>query len=319
MTGPPDLTVVVVTHNRPELALLTLSSAKAAADGLDVQWLVVDSGSTDGTPDAIADAHPDVTLLRDGNIGFAAGNNRALKLARGRYVLLLNPDAEVAKGSLADLVRLLDGRPQVGLASVLQLDPDGTLQHSIRHDPSVSRALGEAVAAARWTPFRSWREEEVRAELYMREHAVDWVVGAFMIARAEALAQVGLLDERFFLYSEEIDWSYRFRQAGWEVRHVPGFAIVHRTGSIASRPDLSAQLSYAKLLFARKHYGRLRVAGIRVALALRHLLRAIAAALLRRRSDWRARGAADWHALRVIAGAAEPPFRVSSADGMATS
>ena len=303
-----DLSVIVVTHNRAELALTTLRSARAAIHELDVQWIVVDSGSSDGTPDAIESAYPDLHVLREQNIGFAAANNRGLELARGRYVLLLNPDVETATGTYDELVATLDARPEIGVASVVQNAPDGGLQHSIRRFPTPWLAFGEALAASRWTPLRRWREEEPRTPRYRAEMAADWLVGAFLIARAEALAEVGGLDERFFLYSEETDWCYRFHRAGWEVAHLPVMAVTHHTGH-APRPDLCAQLSFAKVLFARKHYGRARAGAIRAALALRHALRATAAATVSRSQPQQAaRAAAERHALAVVLGLAEPPF-----------
>jgi GT2 family glycosyltransferase len=305
--------VIVVTHNRAALALTTLRSARAAMGDLEVQWIVVDSGSSDGTGKAIESAYADMRVLHERNIGFAAANNRGLPLARGRYVLLLNPDVEIDRGTFSELVAKLDERTEIGVASVIQNAPDGHLQYSVRHFPSPWLALGEAIGAASWTPMRRWREEEPRTALYETEMSVDWVVGAFLIARAEALAQVGGLDERFFLYSEEIDWCYRFSQGGWRVAHLPVMAITHHAG-YEPRPDLCAQLSYAKILFARKHYGRVRAAGIRAALALRHALRAVgASAMSQARPQWAVRATAERHALAVVLGLAIPPFGHSEA------
>jgi hypothetical protein len=307
-----DLSIIVVTHNRTELALTTLHSAHAAIGELEVEWIVVDSGSGDGTPEAIESAFPDVRVQREDNIGFAAANNHGLPHARGRYVLLLNPDIEIAAGTFEQLVSVLDAQRDIGVASVIQQAPDGRLQYSIRRFPSPWLALGEAIAAARWTPLRSWREEEPRTSRYRTERAVDWVVGAFLIARAEALAAVGGLDERFFLYSEEIDWCYRFREAGWKVAHLPSMTVTHHVG-YAPSPDLCAQLSYAKILFAQKHYGRLRSSAIRAALVLRHALRAAAGtAIGRSKPELATHAAAERHALAVVLGVAEPPFAARS-------
>jgi GT2 family glycosyltransferase len=304
----PDLSVIVVTHNRTELAIDTLRSAREAMGELDVQWIVIDSGSSDGTPEAIESAFPQAHVQHEGNIGFAAANNRGLRHARGRYVLLLNPDIEIAAGTFTELVDVLDAQREIGVASVIQQAPDGALQYSIRSFPSPLLALGEALAAARWTPLRRWREEEPRSSLYRTERTVDWVVGAFLIARAEALAEVGGLDERFFLYSEEIDWCYRFREAGWEVAHLPVMTVTHHT-SPTYAPDLNAQLSYAKVLFAQKHYGRLRAASIRAELALRHALRAAGGSLVGwAKPGWAAHAASERHALAVVLSLAVPPF-----------
>jgi N-acetylglucosaminyl-diphospho-decaprenol L-rhamnosyltransferase len=285
----PDLSVIVVTHNRAELALSTLRSAAAAVHDLEVEWIVVDSGSADGTPEAIEAAVPAVRVLRERNVGFAAANNRGLEHVRGRYVLLLNPDVEIDTGTFDELVATLDAQPAVGVASVVQNAPDGTLQYSIRRFPSAWLALGEALAAARWTPLKRWREEESRTARYRSESSADWLVGAFLIARAEALADVGPLDERFFLYSEETDWCFRFHRAGWGVSHLPTMTVTHHSGH-APGPDLTAQQSYAKVLFARKHYGRARAVSIRAALVLRHALRV------------------ERRPLAVLLGLSEPPF-----------
>jgi GT2 family glycosyltransferase len=310
--GTPDLSVIVVTHNRADLALETLDSARAAAGGLEVEWLVVDSGSRDGTPDAIEAAHADVRVLREGNIGFAAANNRALELARGRYVLLLNPDVITESGTFAELIAQLDAHPEIGVASVIQSAPDGSLQYSIRRYPSAWLALGEALGVARWRPLRLWREEDPRGGRYDASQSVDWLVGAFMIARREAVQAVGGLDERFFLYSEEIDWCYRFKLAGWDVRHLPTMTVTHHTGE--ERPaDLMAQLSYAKVLFARKHYSPVRAAAIQAAHALRHALRAGVGALPPVRVRWAERAAAERRALAVLLGRTAPPFDAAPA------
>jgi GT2 family glycosyltransferase len=301
-TPVPDLSVIVVTHGRPELALSTLRCAHAAAEGLAVQWLVVDSGSADDTPEQVERAFPDVELLRCENIGFAGANNRALALARGRYVLLLNPDVDIVSGTLAELLAALDERPEVGIASVIQQGSDEELQYSIRRYPSALRSLGEAVAL----PWGRAREEERLSARYGEEGDADWLVGAFLIARAEVVRAIGGLDERFFLYSEETDWCYRARAAGWEVRHLPQMRVTHHT-TPSTRPDLVAQLSYAKLLFARKHYAPGRSNAIRGALAARHLLRVLGLSA----RPWtrpEERLLAERHALAVVTGLAPPPF-----------
>lgn len=301
----PDLSVIVVTHGRPELALKTLRTARAAVDELLVEWIVVDSGSPDDTPSRIEAELADVRVLREANIGFAAANNRGLALARGRHLLLLNPDVETMSGSFDKLVRAMDERTELGLASVIQTTPDGRLERSIRRFPSPLRALGEAIAAGRWGRLS---EEETRGASYRRDTTADWLVGAFLIARASAAREVGPLDERFFLYSEETDWCYRFKQAGWEIAHLPLMTVVHHT-TRTPRPDLAAQLSYAKILFAQKHYGRLSAGAIRAALALRHAIRGAAAGLLApARPSHAPRALAERRALRVVLGLVPPPF-----------
>ena len=305
----PDLSVIVVTYNGRDMALTTLRSAMAAAGSADVEWIVADSGSGDGVADAIERELPAVRVLRGPNRGFAAGNNRGLAVATGRYVLLLNPDVEIRAGRFDELVAAMDARPGIGIASVVQRGTDGELQPSIRRYPSPLRSLGESLFAAYWPVLRSLQELETRPGRYRDVREVDWLVGAFLIARREALERVGPMDERFFLYSEEIDWCYRFREAGWPVAHLPVMEITHHAGG-RSRGDLMAQLTHSRLLFAAKHYGRARAAGIRAALALGHVMRIAVhgpPALLRRAS--RERVAAERRGLAVVLGLADPPYQ----------
>jgi N-acetylglucosaminyl-diphospho-decaprenol L-rhamnosyltransferase len=308
MSARPDLSVVVVSHNGREMALATLRSALGATGTAAVEWLVVDAGSGDGTPDAIEAEFSQVRVLRRDNRGFAASNNVALAEAQGRYVLLLNPDVEIRSGTFGELVAAMDARPELGLASVVQRGSDGALQPSIRRFPSPLRSLGEALFAAYWPVLDTLQQSDTRAARYEHEGDVEWVVGAFMIARREAVAAVGPLDERFFLYSEETDWCYRFWQAGWPVAHLPVMVVTHHSGS-SKGGELMPQLSHSRLLFAAKHYGLAKRAGIRAALTLRHALRvAVFAVLATVRPGQRRRLRAEWASLRVTLGLAAPPL-----------
>jgi GT2 family glycosyltransferase len=308
MSDDLDLSVIVVTHNGCEMALATLRSAQRAVGTASVEWLVVDAGSTDGTPEAIEREFDRVRVFRRDNRGFAASNNVALEIARGRYALLLNPDVEILAGSLDDLVAAMDARPRIGVASVIQRGTDGGLQPSIRRFPSPLRSLGEALFAAYWPVLRTFQELEIRSVRYRREGHADWLVGAFLIARREAVREVGPMDERFFLYSEEIDWCYRFWQAGWPVAHLPVMAVTHHSGG-RSRSDLMAQLSHSRLLFAAKHYGPAKRAGIRAALAVGHMIRiAVFAPTALLRVEHRERVKAERAGLRILLGRGAPPL-----------
>ena len=299
----PDLSVVIVTHNGRELALRTLGSAMAAAGRLSVEWIVVDSGSSDGTPDAIQADWPEVLVNRLPNVGFAAANNVGFAQARGRYVLALNPDTEVLEGTFAQLVAAMDARPRIGVASVIQEFADGTLQPSIRRYPSVGRVLSEALLIRALPGCRGLQERELEPGAYQADRSADWLVGAFLLLRREALGDVAGFDQRFFMYSEETDLCRRIRDAGWDVRHIPAMRILHHGG--APSPRLVAQHAYSRVEYARKHFGRTRAAAFRLAIALHHLVRFFAFGALRRASE---RGAGERHALAVALGVAPPPF-----------
>jgi GT2 family glycosyltransferase len=310
----PDVSVVIVTHNGRDQALTTLRSAHASLGWAEAEWLVVDAGSTDGTPDAIEAAFADVRVLRRENRGFAASNNVALPLARGRYVLLLNPDVEFAHGTLGELVAAMDARPRLGIASVVQTDSAGDPLPSIRRHPSALRTFGEALFVNHLPGGHGLQEPVAPGSRYERPGRADWLVGAFLIARAEAVAEVGPLDERFFLYSEETDWCYRFGEAGWEVGHLPTITVIHHCGG-GSDGALKPQLTHSRILFARKHYGRAKAVAIRGALALGHALRAAASASLGLVAGARHRERArhEAAALKVALGA--PPPLGPYADG----
>lgn len=305
----PDLSVVMVTHQGRDLALAALRTARAAVGSLRVEWLVVDCGSGDGTPDAVEAAFADITVTRRPNIGFAAGNNVALARARGRYVLLLNPDMEIVGGTLSALVAAIDERPSVGAASVVQQSPDGALQLTIRCFPSPLRQLGEALMLSRLPGLNHLQEEDGRPEHYEQERSADWLVGGFLLVRREAIDEVGGLDERFFLFSEETDWCRRLRTAGWDIRHLPIMRVTHHTGR-SSRADLYAQNSFSKILYARKHFSRPARVVFHGALILRHGARLMGfAALALTKADLRSRVAAERCALLVLSGILPPPFQ----------
>ena len=310
MPDAPDLTVVVVTHNGRDMAVATLRSARASLGEISCQWLVVDSGSTDGTPDAIEQTFEDVRVFRCANRGFAAGNNVALPHARGRYVLLLNPDVEVERGTFADLVAALDRRPEVGVASVVQQGTDGQTLASIRRFPTLARHLGEALGLAHLPFLGRLRELDTDFDHYSRERSVDWLVGAFLCARREAIEKVGPLDDGFFLYCEETDWCRRFRECGWDVRHVPVMTITHHEGNSRAARAV-AQLGHSRRRFAYKHFAWPQAVAIHAALVLSHALRIAAlgpfAAL---RPGLRQRVRAEAYGLAVLCGAA-PPYPVN--------
>ncbi len=289
----PDLSVVTVTHNGRELALRTLASAMAATGGARVEWILVDNDSSDGTAEAVEAAHPEVAVLRRANRGFAAGNNAGLESCRGRYVLLLNPDVDIDVGTLADLVALLDARPEVGAGGVIQRSSHGVVFPSAWRFPSASRQWGEALLARRWPVARGLQEAQVDERSYFVEHDVDWVTGSFLIVRREALDQVGPMDERFFLYSEETDWCRRIRGAGWAIRHLPQLQVTHHHGA-GIKPGLTAHLTHSKRLYAEKHMGRVERRLFVAALAARHALRLAALRLDAARTG-------DRHANRIEA------------------
>ena len=208
---------------------------------------VVDSGSTDGTPDMVAREFPEVRLERQANVGFSAANNLALRESRAGAVLLLNPDTEVYDGTLDTCLARLDADPAIGMVGAKLVREDGELDHAAKRSfPTPLAALahftgigrGEG-AGASLSQYRATHLDEDEAG------EVDAVNGAFMLCRAEAVAQVGLLDEGYWLYMEDLDWCHRFWDVGWKVFYEPGAVALHvKGGSSAKRRAPKQEIAF---------------------------------------------------------------------------
>jgi GT2 family glycosyltransferase len=297
-----DVCAIVVSHESRRWLEPALSTLFAHAGPIDLDVVVVDNGG-DGSAEFAAERFPGARGIHCPNRGFAHANNRAAADADARYVLFLNPDTEILDGSLADLVAHLDAHPEIGLAGCRQLDAEGRLCPTARRFPGVIRALGEALGPERFGLARRLGESELDLSRYEQELPCDWTAGSFMLVRREALAAAGLLDERFFFYSEEVDLCLRIKRAGWEIHHLPQMTIVHYGGTTEAGSRMEAQMAYARSQYAAKHFGPLRRRAFVAAIALRHGLRW--AAFSRKRPD---RAAAHRQALLTLLGRAEPPF-----------
>jgi N-acetylglucosaminyl-diphospho-decaprenol L-rhamnosyltransferase len=307
MSEMADLAIVVVSTNEAHWLEGCLSSVFDRAGGAKLDVIVVDNSSTDGTRELVESSFPQARVVGSPNQGFAYGNNRGLEQAHARYALLLNPDTEIVEGTFAELVELLDARPQVGLAGVRQVTADGTLWPTIHRFPSATRALGEALFSERWPIHPAWAGERVLDwDAYEREGECDWTSGSFMLVRMEALLGAGLLDERFFIYCEEPDLCLRIKRAGWRVRHLPQMTIVHHAGKGGVRPRMLAQEAYARKQYARKFFSPLYRGLYLSALGVRHLVRAGCARAAGVDAASRREGAL--RALSTLAGRADPPF-----------
>ncbi len=305
-----DVCAIVVSHNGRRWLDAALAGLLEHAGEIDLDLVLVDNGE-DGSAEYVEERFGEsVRAIRCANRGFAHANNRGLATADARYLLLLNPDTEVADGTLADLVAYMDDHPEVGIAGCRQIDGDGELWPTVRRFPGVGRALGEAIGPER-LPFTAGRlgESELDLSRYERELSCDWTSGSFLFVRREALQSAGPLDERFFFYSEEVDLCLRVKQAGWEVRHFPRFTIVHHGGKTDPSPRLEAQMAYARRQYATKHFRPPRRAAFIAAIALRHLVRWAAFSLPG--GDSR-RAEAQRLALMTLLGREAPPFGTPS-------
>ncbi|HEV7807484.1 MAG TPA: glycosyltransferase family 2 protein [Solirubrobacteraceae bacterium] len=306
MSRPADLAIVVVSTNEAHWLEPCLRTTFEHAGNAVLDVVVVDNASTDGTRHLVEERFPQARLVSCANHGFGHANNRGAVTCDARYVLFLNPDTEIVRGTFGELLELMDARPEIGLTGVRQLTGDGTLWPTMRRFPSPLRALGEALGSSRWPGPPNWAGELERdMDRYERGCACDWTSGSFMLCRREALLGGGLMDERFFIYCEEPDLSLRMKRAGWQTHHLPSMTIVHHAGKGGIRPRMIAQDAFARGQYARKHFGPVRRAAYLAAVALRHALRALAPG---RGAEQRLRRQAGRTALATLAGRLEPPF-----------
>jgi len=238
MAPTPDLEVVIVSHGAEELLWRCLRSLEEHPAGGEMRVTVVDSGSPDPTPDMVARQFPSVRLLRRGNIGFSAANNLVLRESEAAAVLLLNPDTEVYAGTLDTALARLRSEPRIGMVGCKLVTESGELDHACKRSfPTPLSAL------AHFTGIGRSGEASGALSQYRATHLgddepgeVDAVNGAFMLCRAEAVREVGLLDEGYWLYMEDLDWCHRFWDAGWRVFYEPaGIALHVKGGSSAGR------------------------------------------------------------------------------------
>ncbi|MEE4188788.1 MAG: glycosyltransferase family 2 protein, partial [Roseobacter sp.] len=220
-----DLSIVIVNWNTQNLLRDCLRSVRAGLEGLKAEVFVVDNASSDGSCDMVVSEFPEVLLLKSAsNLGFAGGNNMALRQASGRYVLLLNTDTLVHGKVLPDAVAWLDRHPACGIMGPKVLNADGSVQASCSAFPSLGYLAMQTCGLTRIRRFDSYR---MTGWDRTTERQVDIISGAAMFVRASAIRQVGLLDEAFFFYGEETDWCRRFAKAGWQVVFTPIPEITH--------------------------------------------------------------------------------------------
>lgn len=255
------LSVVFLNYNTRDLTRQALSSVLAAAEGLAVEIFVVDNASVDGSADMVAEEFPQVKLIcNEANVGFAAGNNVALRQVTGEYVLLINTDTIVRRDALRTMVEFLDAHPEAGACGCKILDPDGTLQlDSRRGFPTPLAAFCKMSGLSRFFPkhpliahyHMTYLDPEQTAE-------VEVLSGSCMMVRKAAMDEVGLLDEDYFMYGEDIDWCYRFHQAGWKIYYVPTTSIIHFRGESGRGVPLRIlyRKSRAMSIFVNKHMAR---------------------------------------------------------------
>jgi N-acetylglucosaminyl-diphospho-decaprenol L-rhamnosyltransferase len=275
----PTVSVVIVSWNTCILLESCLRSLYNSLQKLrpeDLEVWVVDNASTDGSLEMIAEKFSQVRPVSNPeNVGFAAGNNQAIRSSQGDYILLLNPDTEVLPGAIDTLLDFMEVKPIAGAAGALLLNPDHSLQTSCYPFPTLGGELWRLLHLDRVYTYgvydmQAWPQNTFRA--------VDDIQGACLMLRRQTLDRTGLMDESYFMYTEEVDLCYRIKQQGWENYWVPQAKVVHFGGQSTSQvaQKMFLCLYQSKLQFFRKHYGRRAALGYKMILLLVSLLRLLA-------------------------------------------
>ena len=268
------LSIIIVNWNTRDLIMQCLASVYASSPA-KTEVLVVDNASTDGSAAAVSSGFSKVRLIQNReNVGFAQANNQAIQECTGRYVLLLNSDAQVLADGLETLVQFMETHPEAGAAGAQILNPDGSLQLSCYPAPTLTRELWRLLHLdALWPygeyPVTAWDLEAPRE--------VETMLGACLILRREALDQTGLLDPDYFMYSEEIDLCYRLRRKGWHLYWMPLAQVIHYGGQSTRQvaSTMFLQLYKSKILYFRKHHGRLSALVYKLILLITSVLRVV--------------------------------------------
>lgn len=252
-----NLSIVIVNWNTAQLLAQCLESVYAYPPEGDFEVLVVDNASTDNSVAVIRQQFPQARLIENReNVGFARANNQAIRQSAGEYVLLLNPDTEVKPGALESLLQFMQTRPRAGAAGAWVLNPDGSLQTSCYPAPTLAREFWRLFHLDKLWPYGSYNMSDWETT---RPREVDILLGACLLLRRDALDEIGLLDENYFIYSEEVDLCYRLQRAGWKLFWAPQAQVIHYGGQSTQQvaAEMFMRLYESKLIFIRKHHGGL--------------------------------------------------------------
>ena len=254
---PLDLSVILVNWNGKELLNRCLDSVFLNTRGIEYEVLVVDNGSEDGSEEMVKKDFPDVLLLRNQrNEGFSRACNQGIRASCGKKILLLNSDTVVQDNAIREMVDFLDRNPRAGLAGCMLLNEDGSYQKSAGKVRNVANEMEERL-------IRFGLKKRIRPLCRIEERfagrarSIDWVSGAFLMIRRSVADEIGLLDERLFLFFEDIEWCTRARDAGWHVMYNPDVRVIHSGGGSTAKAGDRSFLEYRKsqLLFYQKRYG----------------------------------------------------------------
>ena len=268
-----DLSIIIVNWNTRDFLAQCLDSIYQSKNEAVIELIVVDNASSDGSPDLVHERFPQVRLIQNQtNVGFARANNQGILQSLGRYILLLNSDTLVRPGALQCLLEFMDNNYEAGAASARLLNADGSLQYSCSPAPTLTSEFLRMFHLPGIRPDGYYSMDQWN--LY-QPRSVDILLGACMLIRREALDQVGLLDEQYFMYSEEVDLCSRLQSAGWKLYWIPTAEVVHFGGQSTRQvsADMFMRLYESKVRYIRKNYGRIHALAYKLLLMISSLVR----------------------------------------------
>lgn len=253
-----DVSIIIVNWNTKDILQNCLASIFAHGGDVELEVIVIDNASHDNSVSMVQTEFPQVILIENSyNKGFASANNQGIAIAKGRYLLLLNSDTIVLNDAIIKSVNFADSNSECGIVGCQILNPDRTMQQSCFMFPSILNMLLSVTYLYKIFPRNRFLGRE-RMSWWDRNdiREVDVVTGCFMLVRRQALDQVGLMDESFFVYGEETDWCYRFKQANWKILFTPDAQIIHfgRQSSKKIATQMALQLRGSLLQFFKKHH-----------------------------------------------------------------
>lgn len=275
----PTLSVVIVSWNTMKLVLDCLQSLERARLGLPTEIILVDNASTDGTVEKVRELYPHAKVIRnEENLGFAKANNVGIGIGSGEYVALVNSDVVVPQGCLEKMVRYMQLHPDIGMLGPKMILRDGTIGRSCYRFPTVWNWFCNALALnSIFKRSETFGNFELTNFDYDKIQDVDVLTGWFWMVRRSAIDRVGVLDEQFFMYGEDIDWPKRFHKEGWRVTFYPEAEAIHYCGASSDRAPTRfyVEMNRANLQYFSKHHGATGVVGFWLAMWIQQMLRVI--------------------------------------------
>ncbi len=260
-----DLSIIIVSYNTKDLMRSCLDSIAKWSEGSPWEIIVVDNGSIDGTVEMLKKNSGITRILNKKNLGFAKANNQGIKAAKGRYILLLNSDTEIRRDSIQTMLRFMDDHPKAGAATCKLELPSGAMDPAChRGFPTPWASLSYLTGCEKIFPrSRVFAQYHMGYKDFTIPHQVDCISGAFFLVRRRAIDEIGPLDEDFFFYAEDIDWTYRLKGKGWEIWFNPEATVLHKKKQSGRANSLKSQQVETEIyfhtynwLFFKKHYAK---------------------------------------------------------------